>query len=589
MKITKSIIEKVIGDYSALIERGDIADLKENLSSIIDGSNPNSWEEAKIDDLFTLGLDLGLDRRDIGNIFEKYDIEPAALHSSTQVSSSFIREGNTIKYKTVGRAPTVIEGSGQGDHSTAEALIEHGVGRPVDGLNVAAMDDIDELRQKRAKLYDFISAIGILQPDSDKRSQYYQAICEKLDHYNEHRQSKSELEALGDILKAINPTTLTEAKNAVLNKEDTRDSLLSRKKELIEKHESALGIFQNMVEGRYRENARLMSQLFTDVTSAVLTYYNKIPLTSFKQISGYEASSGEGASVSSATSRLEDLSRVISGEKSLRDFLGEEEKRIKGRLARANGKAEGRIKKSREETEQDVRSQTIFYRDHLQSFQGFVQENERFINNFSYQEKRPKAFEHRLSPVLEQRDFEPLKRYVFDYVVGAIKDDLYYPAILGNTPQETKKILDQHRKEANPKGDKPHIVRNNSIEDLETVISRQLFLTFEIFEELKVDERNIASAFIDKVKNQSVASHSWCEVAGIDDITTDTVLARVDEFRAEKESQHFTKYVGARTRASSGQSEEMGGVEQESKAEGKIKSDLTAAANILSLLKQKTR
>ncbi len=342
-----------------------------------------------------------------------------------------------------------------------------------------------------------------------------------------------------------------------------------------------------MAEGRYRENARLMSQLFTDVTSAVLTYYNKIPLTSFKQIPGYEASSSEGANVSSATSRLEDLSQVMSGEKSMRSFLDEEEKRISGRVTRVKGKIKGTVAKAKGETKEDVQNKSDQYSAHLNGFREFVRENERFIDNFSYQEKQPKAFEHRLSPALEKRDSEPLRRYVSDYVIGAIKDDLYYPAILGNTSQETKEILDQHKKDAKATAAKPYIARNNSIGNLETIISRHLFLTFEIFEELRVDERNIASAFIDKAKHQNVGGHSWGEVAGIEGITTDTVLARVDEFRAEKESQHFTKYVGARTRASSGQSEEMGGVEQERKVEDRVKLDVTAAAGILSLLKQR--
>ncbi len=234
MKITAENIEKVINDYSIALSC-DATELQNELTTLVStrtGTSITSGDrqEASLDDLYTFGVSKGLNRHDIGEIFEKYGIEPEALHSSTQVSSSFIREGNTIKYKTVGRAPTVIEGSGQGDHSIAEALIEHGIGRPVDGLNVSTMDDIDELRQKRAKLYDFVSAIGVLQSDRDRRNQYYQGVCEKLDHYNEHRQSKSELEVLGDILKAINPATLTDAQNAVLSKEDIQDPLLSHKK-----------------------------------------------------------------------------------------------------------------------------------------------------------------------------------------------------------------------------------------------------------------------------------------------------------------------------------------------------------------------
>ncbi len=120
---------------------------------------------------------------------------------------------------------------------------------------------------------------------------------------------------------------------------------------------------------------------------------------------------------------------------------------------------------------------------------------------------------------------------------------------------------------------------------------KEPLLAFEIFGELRVDERNITGAFIDKVKHQSVAGHSWSEVDGIDGITTESVLAKVGEFRAEKESQHFTKYVGARTRASSGQSEEMGGggVEHERGSENRTRATISAAANILSLIQQNQR
>ncbi len=262
MATTTKDIENILQNYSDTLGDNDIvSELKDELTGIVlerkdsGATSSDIWKGANLDDLFELGIKRQLTRQEIGDIFERCAVEPQALQASTQVSSSFIRKNNIIKYKTVGRAETVTVGNTQGDHSIAEAMIEYGIGRPVDGLEVDKMDNIDELREKRKKLYDFVSAIGILQLDKNIREQYYQAICEKLDHYNEHRQSKSELEALRDILNAIDPQTLVVTEGKFLEKQDDTDKLLSHKKKAIKAQGGAIGIINKMAEERYRENA----------------------------------------------------------------------------------------------------------------------------------------------------------------------------------------------------------------------------------------------------------------------------------------------------------------------------------------------
>ncbi len=589
MTITTEDIENIFKNYSDVLGDKDIVpDLESELTKIVlerKGLGANSsamWREANLDDLFELGIKKQLPRQEIKEIFKKCKVEPQALQASTQVSSSFIRTtNNTIKYKTVGRAETITAGNTQGDHSIAEAMIEYGVGRPVDGLEVDKMDNIDELREKRKKLYDFVSAIGILQSDENKRGRYYQAICEKLDHYNEHRQSKGELEALRDILNDIDPQILSATQEKLLEKQDDdKDKLLSHKKKAIRVQGGAIGIIDKMAEERYRENAYLMTQLFTDITSIVLTYYNKIPLTSFERIKGYQASSSEGSEISSAMSRLEDLSKIVSGEKTITVFLEEEEKRIKGKIGRDKAKIKGTRKLAGEETTETVEGVLEEHEKQLRDFQEFVKSNKQFLTSFDYKS--------------DQSDTNFLKQYIFNYLIDAIKDNLYYPAILGNDPKHTAAILKEHQKKANPGSDRLYLVRNNSVKDLETIISRHLFLTLEVFPELRIIEKEITNAFIIKIKEEkvgdqkTVGEHSWGEVDEIENITADSILRKVGELQEQRKTSHFTEYVGARTRASSGQSDEMGDSRRKGD-EDRSQNTLDDAANILSSLNKQLR
>lgn len=170
-----------------------------------------------------------------------------------------------------GRAPSVLTygtSSPQGDHVTAHRLIEEGLFRRLGSLSgdeVEALFDLKNrtlLRQRRSALYDYVSAIAAL--DLDRKDSLYLALDEILISYNEARHSKAEIKQ--------------------------RVAEFHGDKSLVgTPYEGAL----KSQESRFRENGEKIRGVFGDISSLLLTFYNKIPHTAYHYIEGFTEESGD--------------------------------------------------------------------------------------------------------------------------------------------------------------------------------------------------------------------------------------------------------------------------------------------------------
>lgn len=168
-----------------------------------------------------------------------------------------------------GRAPSVLTYA-QGDHVTAHRLIEEGLFRslsPLTNNEVEALFDLknrNNLRTRRGLLYDYVSAIAVLDPDPRRRESLYQAIDEALLTYNKERHRKTEIK-----------------QNVVGFHRDPSLSGVAYKEAL------------KGQEARFRENGEKLRDLFCTISALILTFYNKIPHTAYHYIDGFEEAAGD--------------------------------------------------------------------------------------------------------------------------------------------------------------------------------------------------------------------------------------------------------------------------------------------------------
>ncbi len=214
--------------------------------------------------------------------------------ASSSIKATIKPAANNQEYELdiAGRGTSVLGSNKQGDHVTAYSLVEEGLRRALSGLSRAEVDELfelgnrDSLRGKRNKLYDFISAIAVLDPDSTKATKkkagvlYSDKLFDDIDgilrKYNDKRTRKTKL------------------------REDTRtfqDDLT-----LVDGNLSAaLG----NIEQSYNKNGEYIRETFTEIAGAILTFYNHIPGTSYFAIPGFAAEKDEGGLVRAAKPILE--------------------------------------------------------------------------------------------------------------------------------------------------------------------------------------------------------------------------------------------------------------------------------------------
>lgn len=207
--------------------------------------------------------------------------------ASKLINASYTKEDDYYKMSIHGRARSVL-GNSQGGHVTAYRLIEEGLYRALSELKNSEVEELhhlqnrNSLRDKRFKLYNFISAVSALieKPEEDAKfdSKFFQdykifqskfnALLEK---YNDQRFKKTEIRNRRYELQSDQSLTEDNFKN--ISKE---------------------------IEGRYKTNGQLMREFFIEATRLLLTVYNKIPKSSFFEVEGFGSKAGEGSRVREA-------------------------------------------------------------------------------------------------------------------------------------------------------------------------------------------------------------------------------------------------------------------------------------------------
>ena len=196
------------------------------------------------------------------------------LSSSKTVKPSYspskVKGSHALDFTIAGRAPSVLTygtNSPQGDHVTAHRLVEEGLFRRLSVLTVDEVEtlfDIENrthLRKRRSALYDYISAIAILDPV--RKESLYLALDSALLTYNSQRHKKTNI----------------------------KDSV----KELHESEVVGTPYLEALrgQEARFRENGEKMRNLFRDVSALLMTFYNKIPHTAYHYIEGFKEEAGD--------------------------------------------------------------------------------------------------------------------------------------------------------------------------------------------------------------------------------------------------------------------------------------------------------
>ncbi len=138
--------------------------------------------------------------------------ESDSLEVSAQLKASFKKNSDrTQSLELTGRAPADIsvikdgkKKSVQGDHVVTHALPKHGILKEFQNLNLDEIEDLSAyLRDRREGLYNFISAIAIL--DVDRKDELYGALNQALDDYNQRRFKIKDIRALEESVRTHIP------------------------------------------------------------------------------------------------------------------------------------------------------------------------------------------------------------------------------------------------------------------------------------------------------------------------------------------------------------------------------------------------
>ena len=206
------------------------------------------------------------------------NLEPSsALDASQSIVATFKFDGTSQSIKIEGRGPSVL-GSIQGDHVTAYALVKRGFARTLQDLELNSEESLADLKEKRGKIYNFVSAIAAL--DESRRDGLYEGSTQILRNYNQQRFEKSEISSIESF---------------------------AREQQTTENHEVAATILSHM-EKEKLANGQIICSSLEKMAETLMTFYNKVPATAFLQIEGFEAPANEGPKATASLNRLERFS-----------------------------------------------------------------------------------------------------------------------------------------------------------------------------------------------------------------------------------------------------------------------------------------
>ena len=200
-------------------------------------------------------------------------------------SPSKVKNSHVWRFDLSGRAPSVLC-SAQGDHVTAYRLVEEGLYKKLSELtldereNLADIDNRDLLRARRSGLFDYVSALAVL--DLNRKDSLYLALDQVLISYNQNRHKKTEIRQ--------NVTTF--------HNDPTLVGLA---------YEEAL----RGQEAKFNENGEKIRGIFTRTAELLLTFYNKIPHTAYFNIKGFEEGAGD---IKTAKTKIDEVNKWIKGQ-----------------------------------------------------------------------------------------------------------------------------------------------------------------------------------------------------------------------------------------------------------------------------------
>lgn len=166
--------------------------------------------------------------------------------------------------------PTVLQfgtSNPDGDHVTAVRLIEEGLYRRLDNIRsnetvgLSEKTNRDSLRNRRSFLLNYLSAIAILDPA--RTNPLYQVIDDIFSDYGRERHKKTGIKQTANNLHADQSLTGLPYEEALKG-----------------------------LDSKFRENGDKMRLVFSQISKAIVTFYNKIPLTQYHNIPGFTEGSG---------------------------------------------------------------------------------------------------------------------------------------------------------------------------------------------------------------------------------------------------------------------------------------------------------
>jgi hypothetical protein len=214
------------------------------------------------------------------------------IKPSESISSTYSPSDKTaisyLKLTIEGRSPSVLK-KAQGDHVTAYRLLEEGLYQILDHLKKPEVEELDalenrqSLRDRREKLFDYVSNIAIIDPE--RRENFYLAIDNFLLHYNETRNKKT------DIKRNL-------------------DSIHSAEGGAPEIYKFAI---QSQI-ALLKDNGKTMQEFFNRISPLLMTFYNKIPQTAFDNIKGFDEGS---AGIRGSITKMKEVLDWIDSSKDL--------------------------------------------------------------------------------------------------------------------------------------------------------------------------------------------------------------------------------------------------------------------------------
>ncbi len=354
-------------------------------------------------------------------------LEPSsALDASQSIVATFKFDGTSQSIKIEGRGQSVL-GSIQGDHVTAYALVKRGFARTLQDLELSSEESLADLKERRGRIYNFISAIATL--DQSRRDGLYEGTTQILRNYNQQRFRKSEISSIESFAKEQQAT---------------------------ESYEVAVTILAHM-EKEKLANGQIICSSLEKMAETLMTFYNKVPASSFLQIEGFEAPANEGPKVTAVLNRLErfSLGQFDDEEKEFFQIQRQAQQEIEklesgikssGSTRRSGAKVEGKSGELRQKREQ-----------------------------------------------LESLTFE---KVLFEKVVQNISSLFFYPEI-------DPTLLEAHAEKTAEKASTA-FPRNNSKKDLVSAVAKHMHIVFSAYPELaeQYDQAQLTSAFVAHVISQ---------------------------------------------------------------------------------------